>query len=586
MLKRKLLPFLLALLIFITHSRVPCYGQYPADSLKAWVKNLEVRNPTGNIATMHLITKNAISSPEGRLAIAAALEEHGNFSNPWFTARYYLCRAFRDYQQYYPVETDSVLPLCRRAIHVAYELGDEGLIGFVSERLGYLMNEFHRKELAVMYHLNAAEISEKNGVPLEYDTYWRLGEVLYGIREYEKAIDYLKIAASMMRQHYWLANCVNSMALSYQKSGRYDSALMYYDSALLYTRNLGDDQKRIEAWKGIISGNKGQVYFLQGAYDKALPLFEFDYRESKAQEIYDNAANSLQWAAKTNLVLGNGKKALDQIREAFYLLAKMPSRYLYRNYYQHLYHSAADIYRAAGMPDSAYYFSGQYMRLHDSLEAEIASSRIEISRMRLENEKNYYSAKNLQQQRQREVTNRNLALAGVILLAIIAILFINNKRVKTLHQQQLILEKSKQAEMEMAAAKDQLETFTHNLVEKTALIEQLQQQLNTTTLSTEQQDAWSKLMESTIITEEQWIEFKKLLEKIYPGFFQRLKESYPDITVAEQRMAALSNLKLTTKEMAAMLGISVESVQKTRQRLRQRLKISNEVNLEEFIASL
>ena len=129
---------------------------------------------------------------------------------------------------------------------------------------------------------------------------------------------------------------------------------MYYDSALLFTRNLGPDQKRIDAWKGIISGNKGQVYFLQGQYNQALPLFELDYQESKAQDIFDNAANSLQWAAKTNLVLGNKQIALNQIREAFYLLAKMSPRNFYRNYYQHLYNSAADIYRAAGMPDSAY----------------------------------------------------------------------------------------------------------------------------------------------------------------------------------------------------------------------------------------
>ncbi|HSI90950.1 MAG TPA: hypothetical protein VK927_07515, partial [Adhaeribacter sp.] len=526
---------------------------------------------------MYMLVKNYVSSPEERSAIDAALEDNGDFSNPWFTARYYLYKAYDDVHKNYPIESDSVIPLCRRALNVAYELGDDGLIGFVSERFGYLMNEFHRKELAVMYHLNAAEISEKIGVALDGESYWRLGEVLYGIREYEKAIHYLKIAESLMRQHYWLANCVNSIALCYQKLGRYDSALLYYDSALLFTRNLGDDQKRIDAWKGIISGNKGQVYFLQGQYNKALPLFELDHRESKAQEYFDNAANSLQWAAKTNLVLGNGKKALDQIREAFYLLDKMSPRKFYRNYYQNLYHSAADIYRAAGMTDSAYYFSRQYMGLHDSLEAEVASSRVEISRLRLENEKNYYTAKSVQQQRQKEITNRNLALAGVILLAIIAILYINNKRVKTLHQQQLIIEKNKQAEREIAAAKEQLQTFTHNLVEKTALIEQLQQQLDSSSLTTEQQDALSKLLRSTIVTDDQWIEFKKLLEKIYPGFFQRLKEGYPGITVAEQRMAALSNLKLTTKEMASMLGISVESVHKTRQRLRQRLKISNEV---------
>ncbi len=89
----------------------------------------------------------------------------------------------------------------------------------------------------------------------------------------------------------------------------------------------------------------------------------------------------------------------------------------------------------------------------------------------------------------------------------------------------------------------------------------------------------------TILTEDEWSKFKTLFEKVYPGFFLRLKDKAPDITIAEQRMAALTRLHLTPKAMAAMLGISVDSVHKARQRLRQRLNISTEVNLEQSINS-
>jgi DNA-binding CsgD family transcriptional regulator len=64
-----------------------------------------------------------------------------------------------------------------------------------------------------------------------------------------------------------------------------------------------------------------------------------------------------------------------------------------------------------------------------------------------------------------------------------------------------------------------------------------------------------------------------------------LKEKAADITAAEQRMAALTRLHLTTRQIAAILGISADSVNKTRQRLRSRLKISADANLEEVIAS-
>ncbi len=107
-------------------------------------------------------------------------------------------------------------------------------------------------------------------------------------------------------------------------------------------------------------------------------------------KLYDNAAHTLQYAAKTNLALGNRDIALSQIKEAFQLLDLAPSR----NYLQNLYNTAYDVYRVAGMPDSALYFSRKYFALHDSIEAEIAGSQLKISRIRMENERYFYALKN------------------------------------------------------------------------------------------------------------------------------------------------------------------------------------------------
>lgn len=51
-------------------------------------------------------------------------------------------------------------------------------------------------------------------------------------------------------------------------------------------------------------------------------------------------------------------------------------------------------------------------------------------------------------------------------------------------------------------------------------------------------------------------------------------------------MAALTRLYLTTKQIASMLGISVDSVHKSRQRLRQRFQVGVDTNLDELVAAL
>src|SRR5262249_40575440 len=126
------------------------------------------------------------------------------------------------------------------------------------------------------------------------------------------------------------------------------------------------------AWIGIISGNMAQIYFSQGKYTTALPLFELDYKTSNGMGYYDNAANSLQWAARTNLELGKTDSALRQVRESFVLLKKWPSP----NYLQNAFFTAGEIFKALKKDDSSFYYSGLYSKLHDSIEKEIYQSSV------------------------------------------------------------------------------------------------------------------------------------------------------------------------------------------------------------------
>ena len=65
-----------------------------------------------------------------------------------------------------------------------------------------------------------------------------------------------------------------------------------------------------------------------------------------------------------------------------------------------------------------------------------------------------------------------------------------------------------------------------------------------------------------------------------------LREKVSDITSAELRMAALARLHLTTNEIASILGISANSVYKTKQRLRHRLNLNADANIEDAIAKM
>ena len=104
-------------------------------------------------------------------------------------------------------------------------------------------------------------------------------------------------------------------------------------------------------------------------------------------------------------------------------------------------------------------------------------------------------------------------------------------------------------------------------------------------MSEEQKMHIHQLSRHSILTEEDWDGFKLLFEKVYPGFFHRLKQKMTDVTPAEQRMAAMCKLQLSNREAAALLGIAPNSVVKAKQRLRHRLGLEPESDLEAYFAN-
>ena len=84
-------------------------------------------------------------------------------------------------------------------------------------------------------------------------------------------------------------------------------------------------------------------------------------------------------------------------------------------------------------------------------------------------------------------------------------------------------------------------------------------------------EKFEKLLNSVLLTENDWSDFRKIFDKLHYGFLPRLKLRHPDLTEGEKRLAVLIKLRLSNKEMARMLGISPNSIVKSRYRLKKKL---------------
>ena len=146
---------------------------------------------------------------------------------------------------------------------------------------------------------------------------------------------------------------------------------------------------------------------------------------------------------------------------------------------------------------------------------------------------------------------------------------------KALTQRQLEAQELKAQNERIAAEnhwhKTELETYIQLLRDKTEAFDKLKTDIDSHKSNESQQDWLDQITQANILTDEQWRNFKLKFENVHTDFFNRLQSEIPTVTESEKRLIALTKLEMSNNEIAAMLGISPESVTKTRYRLRKKV---------------
>lgn len=102
----------------------------------------------------------------------------------------------------------------------------------------------------------------------------------------------------------------------------------------------------------------------------------------------------------------------------------------------------------------------------------------------------------------------------------------------------------------------------------------------------EKLDQLSSLHLMKLLTEEDWNLFLLAFDEIYPGFHWRLRLKVSDISPAELRLMCLIRLHLNSREISRRLGISQQSVNIARYRLRRKMGLEHHERLEELVLTL
>jgi DNA-binding CsgD family transcriptional regulator len=80
--------------------------------------------------------------------------------------------------------------------------------------------------------------------------------------------------------------------------------------------------------------------------------------------------------------------------------------------------------------------------------------------------------------------------------------------------------------------------------------------------------------------------FENNFERTHEQFFQKMKNSYPELTSSDLQLCAYLRMNLSSKEIAPLLGISIRGVENHRYRLRKKLHLEHDENLTDTIMAI
>lgn len=579
--------FLVLLFLFLSFR---ANGQGAKSSVDRWASALSVKKNT-DASSIKAVYDELISLDSTQLCqVITTLNELYPGADIRFKARWTLLERQLELKDRTCSETIVSLSDLQDAIQFAYELDDDWLKFELHRNLSVLYTSQLNFGSAAMHALSAIELAEAVGrdhLHVGAGGWYGLGYVLYHSREYEASIKASTISLSNFGASEkdpgdtldlsYKMNALNTIGLCYQKLGKPDSAFLAFDQAMQIAGEVNN-----AFWKGIINGNRGDVYYQLGVYDSAKVLLTFDYDQSKAAQQLDNAATSLQRLASIELKRNQPQSALRMLRECIQLLKGMSRPEIL----EQILYTYTQTFAALDQADSMNVYMHRYLILHDSIEQAATENKLAIVRMRMDNQANVYKVVSLSKEKRKIALVRNFIIGFIFLLAITGYMILNKQKLKLKARRREALNEKQKAERDAMLAREQLEIYTRHLREKTNLVETLQDQLLRREVSEEQMQQISALSQHTILTEDDWEKFKSMFEKVYPGFFHMLRQQSPDITLAELRMAALCKLQVPAREAANLLGISPNSVNKTRQRLRSRLGLDAHEDLEVYFARM
>jgi len=454
---------------------------------------------------------------------------------------------------------------------------------------------------------SAALSTTYNNIGKVYETW---GYYDLAIEHYLKSIGFLSENGNEAHISVRLSN----IGTSWLEKGEYQKALDYLEKALQIEQKL-ENQYKIAIRKNEIANvlsALGQYSDAIRENQEALHILDSMGRKESMAIVLNDLGMDFMRTENQALSKKYLERSINLSREIGSIANEMKS-----------YERLAELYQKMNNPAKAFEYYLKYDRLKDTIFNIRTHNQLANYRIRYETEKKERENQILKHDIQnKKRTQRALIIIGTLMfISILLLFFLLRLKNRTLKQDRKLYEQEKRlsslelekTEMEkrqlnervfaekqvsrlqqekfkteMAMKNRELVNSTIQLVNKNEVLTEIREKikLHTTEMPQEAYNELLHLVNHNTDFDQNWKKFKVEFEKLNPGFFDRIKNNYPDFSEPFVRLSALLRIDLSTREIAQLMNVSVAAVNKNRQRLRKKLNLEPEADLVAYMKSI
>lgn len=443
--------------------------------------------------------------------------------------------------------------LMRFALHVPiiyYEkindkISNEKLIKYYHKVYGIISKHSHLK----FYGINV-EITRLTTKLLNTGNYWLANVIL---KEYYDKTHFT--GENYKNLGYQDVFHLNNLAISYFHTGQINEALKFYEIGR--KRAI---ESRMDLWQEIIEANMAEIYVKQNKLDLAKSLFISTIDSLMGKNADNILAFSYLYLSEIGLIENNKNEAFVNLEKSINYLKIVKENKRWLRYYELKYQIELRFKNTLSDLLSCQDSITKYSSLVEDEESKYISEKYTIEIL---NENNLLDEKI--RQNKKNQTKIYIVLISIIILMIIYLIYL--RLIIKIRK----IEKEKQlSDLKASELEKKLMEMVDEMIKKNNAIEI--QSVN-----------WE---EYKLLTKNDWKNFLDTFNTLFPKFIPSINELGIKFTESELRISALIKLNLDTSNIAAMLGISESSVFQSKFRLKKKLGLHVNENLNEYIQKI